>query len=269
MAKIIKNTNYDPSVELSENNMPYLFDAEDGSPVVGCKTWLETSKKNDAHPDGKLWILLPKDNPTNRRYFSVDKFNAENKDGEIDVEVKTAAPRVLGSSGVKQDIIKYLDEKTAEEYTALVNGAVEKYKTAKANNKKKKLEEMSADELEAYIAAMKAGKTYVPEGGTDAKSFIDMFSKEEYDRYCEIIAIAQETKANAPKVKRGPLSDAEKAARKEKRTANEITKAEKLLAALRAPAPAETNGDDIDEEEPDDVYEYTDDDLDDIPDDEQ
>lgn len=260
MAKILRNVDFDPNVAVSDTNMPYLFDAEDGTPAVGCKTWLETSKKNKTHPDGKPWILLPKNNPTNRRYFSEDKFNAENVDDEIVVEVKTAAPRVLGSSGIKSDIIKYLDEETAEEYTTLVNGAVEAYKAAKANNKKKKLEEMTEEELTEYIACMKAGKPYVPAGGTDAKSFIDMFTEDQYNRYNEILAIAAEAKANAPKAKRGPLSDEEKAARKAKRTANDISKAEKLLAALRAPSTAT-----VDEVEEDyDDGDIEDDDLDEI-----
>lgn len=252
MAKIIKNPNFDETVALSETNMPYLFDAEDGTEQVGCKTWLETSKKNETHPEGKPWIILPKDNCTNRRYFSEDKFNAENVDGEIEVEVKTTAPRVLGSSGVKQDIIKYLDDETAAKYTSLVNKAVEAYKAAKANNKKKKLEDMTETELEEYIACMKAGKSYTPAGGTTAKSFIDMFTEEEYNLYNDILAIAQENKANMPKAKRGPLSDAEKAARKAKREANELSKAEKLLAKFKA------MNSESDEEE------ITDDDIEDI-----
>lgn len=251
MAKIIVNSNYDDTLEMTGDNMPYLFDAEDGSDVVGCKTWLETSKKNDKHPDGKWWIKLPKDNVTNRAYFSVDKFEAENVDGEITVEVKTAAPRVLGTNGIRQDVIKYLDEDTAAEYTTLVNGAVEAFKEAKANNKKKKLEDMTEEELVAYIEALKSGKAYTPTDGTTAKSFIDMFSEDEYNRYNEILAQAAETKANTPRAKRGPLSDAEKAARKAKRTSNEITKAEKLLAALKATMTVddeEFTNDDLDEE---------------------
>lgn len=268
MAKILRNPDFQPDVVVSDTNMPYLFDAEDGTPAVGCKTWLETSKKNKTHPDGKPWILLPKNNPTNRRYFSEDKFNAENVDGAIDVEVKTAAPRVLGSSGIKSDIIKYLDDETAEEYTTLVNGAVEAYKAAKANNKKKKLEDMTEAELTEYIACMKAGKAYVPAGGTDAKSFIDMFTEEQYNRYNEILAIAAEAKANAPKAKRGPLSDEEKAKRKAKRTANDISKAEKLLAALRAPSTA-TVDEVVDDSDVDyDDEDISDDDLDEIVDNE-
>lgn len=235
MAKIIKNVNYNSDAEMTGENMPYLFDAEDGSAAVGCKTWLETSKKNATHPDGKWWIKLPKDNVTNRAYYSVDLFNSTNVNGEVTVEVKTAPPRVLGSSGgVRQDIVKYLDEAQAEEYTNLVTTATEKYKAAKANNKKKKLEDMTKEELETYIECLKAGKNYVPTNGTSAKSFIDMFTDEELDRYNELLAIAVENKANTPKAKRGPLTEAEKVARKEKRQKNELSKAEKLLAALQA-----------------------------------
>lgn len=221
MAKIIKT-----------EDGKFLFDACNGEVPVEVKTWLETSKKNETHPEGKTWIVLPKDNITNRRYFSLDKFEAENINGEIEIEVKTTAPRTLGSSGVKQTIVKYLSEEEAEEYTTLVNTAVEAYRVAKANTKKKKPTEMTVEELEAYIAALKEGKTLNVKDGP--KSFLDMFNDTDYTRYNELLAIAQENKANAPKVKRGPLTDEEKAARTIKRKQNELTKAEKLLAALRA-----------------------------------
>ena len=211
----------------------YCFDPENGEAAVVCKVWNEKSKATEEHPEGKPWIVLPKGNITNRTYFSEEKFIAENVDGEIDVEIKTAAPRVLGATGVKQDIIKYLDEATAEEYTTLVNNAVAAYKDAKGTSKKKKPEEMTVEELEAYIEALKNGETYKATTVT-AKSFIDMFTEEEYARYNEILALAQENKANAPRAKRGPLTDEEKAARKIKKTQNELSKAQKLLAALRA-----------------------------------
>ena len=209
----------------------YYFD--DGvNEAVECKTWLETSKKNEAHPDGKLWIKLPKGNVTNREYFSVDKFEAENVNGEIIVEVKTTAPRVLGATGVKANIIKYLDEETAAEYTELVNGATEAYKTAKGNTKKKKLEDMTLEELQAAVAAMENGETIKAVAGP--KSFLEMFTDEQYARYNEILAIAQENKANAPRAKRGPLTDEEKAARATKRKQKELSKARQLLDAMLA-----------------------------------
>ena len=234
----------------------YFFDAEDGTEAKECVVWLEKSKANDAHPDGKPWIKLPKDNCTNRAYFSEDLFNKENVDGEIEVPVKTTAPRVLGTSGVKANVIKYLDEKTAEEYTTMVNKAVDAYKTAKANTKKKKPEEMTREELEAYIECLKTGTKYT--AGDAPKSFLDMFTDEEMERYNEILATAMENKANAPKAKRGPLSDEEKAKRKAKRDANELTKAEKLLAALQAASIVSDDGDDEEEvaDDTDEVDDY-------------
>lgn len=222
----------------------FYFDAEDGSEAVAVKTWLETSKKNEAHPDGKLWIVLPKNNVANRQYFSVDKFEAEAVNDEITVEVKVAAPRVLGATGVKQDIIKYLDEETAAEYTELVTAAVEAYKNAKTNSKKKKPEDMTVEELTAYITALQNGETYKV-GTTGPKSFLDMFSDEEYARYNEILALAQENKANAPKAKRGPLTDEQKEARKVKNIQNKINKAQALLAAMRATSEETTEDYDI------------------------
>jgi hypothetical protein len=211
----------------------YFFDAEDGSATVECPVWIETSKKNANHPEGKPWIKLPKGNICNRQYFSEDLFIANNVEGEIEVEVKTSAPRILGSTGVKQAIIKYLSEEDAAEYTELTTKAVEAYKAAKASSKKKKLEDMDVEELQAYLDALKNGTTYKA-AVVGPKSFLDMFTDEEYTRYNELLALAQENKANAPRAARGPLTEEQKAIRAEKRKANEISKAEKLLAALQA-----------------------------------
>lgn len=198
-----------------------------------CKVWVETSKKSEKHPEGKPWIKLPKDNDTNRQYFSEDLFLETAVNGEVEVEVKTSAPRILGSSGVKKNIVKYLSAEDAAEYEELVNGAVDAYKEAKANSKKKKLEEMTAEELQAYIDALQSGKAFsVANNGP--KSFMDMFTEEEYNRYNELLATAQENKANMPRAKRGPMTEEEKAARKVKRVQSQISKAEALLAALRA-----------------------------------
>ena len=92
---------------------------------------------------------------------------------------------------------------------------------------------MNEAELLAYIDALKSGKKFTVEK-TGPKSFMDMFSDEEYARYNEILALAQENKANMPRAKRGPLTDAEKEARAIKRKQTYLTKAEKLLEALRA-----------------------------------
>ena len=211
----------------------YYFDAEDGTQAVECPVWIETSKKNDKHPEGKPWIRLPKGNITNRQYFSEELFIATNVGGEVEVAIKEGGPRILGSTGVKQAIVKFLSEEEAVEYTTMVEEAIAAYKEAKGSSKKKKMEDITAEELEAYINALKNGVAYKA-ATTGPKSFMDMFTDEQYTRYNELIAIAQENKANAPRAKRGPLSDEEKAVRSEKRKANEISKAEKLLAMLKA-----------------------------------
>jgi len=213
----------------------YSFDAGDGSTPVETKVWLEKSKANDAHPDGKPWILLPKDNPTNRRYVSEDLFNttvgSDTADGEMGVEVKTSAPRILGATGVKQDVIKFLSEDEAAEYTELVENAVAEYKATKSQGSIKPAD-MTAEQLEKYITALRAGVAYSPTSDSP-KSFIDVFDGEQYDRYNELLAIAAENKANMPKAPRAKLTDEQKAARAAKRTQTEISKAEALLAALR------------------------------------
>lgn len=210
----------------------FFFDAGDGTPAQEVKVWLEKSKANDKHPDGKPWIVLPNGNPTNRKYYSKDLFDATNVNGEVVVEVKTAAPRVLGATGVKQEVIKYLTPEEAEEYTLMVEAATEAYKEAKANSKKKKPEEMDAEELELYITALRNGETYTP--GQGPKSFLEMFDEDQYARYNELLAAAATAKANAPKAARRKLTEEEKAARAEKRAQAELSKAEALLAALKA-----------------------------------
>lgn len=247
MNKIILNPNYIAEDATPDQKGKYQFVDENGT-TTDLVVWNEKSKANDKHPEGKPWIKLPKGNATNRAYFSEDLFIATNVDGEVEVEVKTSAPRVLGTSGVKQDIIKYLDEETAAEYTTLINTAIEAYKAAKVSNRKKKPEEMTVEELQVYIDALKNG-TKIVAAKTGPKSFMDMFSDADYERYNEIIAIAQENKANAPKAKRGPLSDVEKEARAAKRKANELSKAEKLLASLLAGGVSVENTEDTDDED--------------------
>lgn len=209
----------------------YYLDQENGTEVVECKILTETSKKSDKHPEGMQHIVLPKDNITNRQFISIDKFNAEAVDGVMTVEIKTSEPRKLGATGVKQSVIAYLDEADAAEYTNLVNAAVEKYKATKTT-KHKKPEEMNIEELEAYINALKSGtKLSIKEG---PKSFIDCFTDDEYARYNELLAKSVENKANRPKSVRGPLTDEQKLARKQKSIASQISKAEARLAQLRA-----------------------------------
>ncbi len=221
-----------PQAQIIRIDGVYYFDAGDGAPMVETKVWLEKSKANDAHPDGKPWILLPKDNPTNRRYFSEDLFNATQVDGIVTVEVKTSAPRILGATGVKQDVIKYLSEDEAAEYTKLVENAVAIYKNSKAKVSLK-LEDMNAEQLQAYIDALRKGEHYSP-AAEAPKSFLEVFSADEYDRYNELLAIAAANKANAPRAPRAKLTPEQKAARAEKRRETEISKAEALLAALRS-----------------------------------
>lgn len=204
----------------------------DGDKDDVCKVWNEKGKATEAHPEGKPWIVLPKENSVNRTFFSEDKFKAENVDGELEVEVKTSAPRVIGATGVKASITKYLDEDTCREYTELVTRAVEAFKAAKVSTKKKKPEEMTIEELQAYIDALQNGTKITVKAGP--KSFLEMFTEEEYNRYNEILAIATENKANAPRAKRAPMTDEEKAARAEARKGKDISKAKALLAALMA-----------------------------------
>jgi len=254
MAKIIKNAKYVAKAGDDKQVGKYLFDAGDGSAPVDMTVWLEKSKANEKHPEGKPWIRCPKMTEVcNRGYFSEDLFIESDKGQGVVVEVKTAAARVLGASGVRAQDTKYLNEEDTKEFTTLVDGAVAKYKAAKGDGKKIKPEDMNKEQLEEYIAALKEGRKV--NATTGPKSFIDMFTEVEYNRYQELLALNVENKANAPKAERKPLTDAEKAARKTKRDAKELSNAEKLLAAMMggtpvapkaAPAPV---ADDSDEDE--------------------
>ena len=231
MAKIVINPNYVESGDAKQLGK-YQFVAEQGSTPEDLVVWLEKSKANEKHPEGKPWIRLPKDNCTNRAYFSEDLFLATAVEGSVEVEVKTAAPRVLGATGVKQEIVEHLSETDAAEYTGLVNRALEAFKNAKAAAKPKQPQEMSIEELEAYVAALKAGQKYEPAAAP--KSFLDMFDEAGYARYNELLALSAENKANAPKTPRAPLTPEQKQQRQVKRVQTEISKAEALLQSLRA-----------------------------------
>ena len=66
-----------------------------------------------------------------------------------------------------------------------------------------------------------------------AKTLVDFILPEDYDRYNELLDMAQEAKANAPKkerVSRGPLTREQKIARKEKSIEAAKRKLEELLA---------------------------------------
>jgi len=237
MARIILNQNYTDTGDAKRTGQ-YLFETEVGVPSEELVVWLEKSKASEKHPDGKPWIRLPKDNPTNRAYFSEDLFISSQVDGAVEVEIKTAPPRILGATGVKQEIIDNLNQTDGAEYIALVNAALEAFKVAKTNSKRKKLEEMTKEELEAMIFALENGTKYAPAAAP--KSFLDMFSEADYARYNELLAISAENKANAPKAERAPLTAEQKAKRAVKRQHTELTKAQALLASLRLQSQAGT-----------------------------
>lgn len=67
-----------------------------------------------------------------------------------------------------------------------------------------------------------------------AKSLIDYIPEEDYPRYQELIALAEEAKANAPKAPRaprGPMTVEQKKAAAEARLAKAQAALEALLAA--------------------------------------
>lgn len=66
-----------------------------------------------------------------------------------------------------------------------------------------------------------------------AKSLIDFMSQEDYDRYNEIIAMAEEAKANAPKAPRATRAPMTKE-QKIKMTQARLAKAQAALDALLA-----------------------------------
>ena len=66
-----------------------------------------------------------------------------------------------------------------------------------------------------------------------AKTLVDYILPEDYDRYNQVLDMAQEAKANAPKKERAPRGPMTKE-QKVKATENRLAKAQEKLAALLA-----------------------------------
>jgi len=266
MARIIANPSYDASADKDgKQTGKYLFENEGKQTPMW--VWLEKKAAfAKTHPNGKPWLRSKEMlEACNRDYISESAVITEiGKAGYCEVAVKTAAKRVIGATGVQQGVVKYLSPESAAGYTALVTKYTEAFKAAKGTQKKKKLEEMNAEELKAYIAALESGEKPVVSKGP--KNFIEIMTAEDVEAYNAYIAEARDNKENAPKVKaeRKPLTDAEKAARAAKRVANEKSKAQQLLAAMLggpvAPAAEDTDedfddSDDTDETSDDEDFE--------------
>lgn len=237
MAKIIVNPNYKPSAENIKQEGKYLFDHEGKQTPM----WVWLEKKTafaKTHPNGKPWIRSKEMLDTcNRDYISEAAFTAENtktNGNGMEVAIKTAQKRVLGATGVQQGVVKYLTPESVKGYEAIVNKYTEAFKATKGTTKKIKMEDMTADQLRAYLADLDAGK--VPAKVSGPRNFVEIMTAEDLEAYNGYIAEAREAKENAPKTPREhrKLTDEEKAERKEKRTANEKSKGAALLAALLA-----------------------------------
>jgi hypothetical protein len=66
-----------------------------------------------------------------------------------------------------------------------------------------------------------------------AKSIVDYILEEDYPRYQELLAMAEEAKANAPKKERAPRAPMT-AEQKKKAAENRLAKAQAALEALLA-----------------------------------
>lgn len=183
------------------------FAEEEGQEAVECT--VITEKKGEKV---SYWIKLPKGNSTNRQFVSVKSFEEKAIDNEIIVPVKTSGPRIVG--GPKKAVIDYLDAEDAEVYTSIVEKAMEAYKNSKSARTKKPLNQMSKEELQAMLNALENDEKYSVTTGP--KSFIDCMSDEDRDTYVALVEKSQENKKNRPKAPRGPLTEEQKAARKEK-----------------------------------------------------
>jgi hypothetical protein len=75
-----------------------------------------------------------------------------------------------------------------------------------------------------------------------AKAIVDYISEEDYPRYQELLAMAEEAKKNAPKKERtprAPMTAEQKKKAAESRLAKAQAALEALLAAERGETPAE------------------------------
>ena len=185
---------------------------EEGQEAVECKVTYDKRGIDDTHPLGKAWINLPKENSSNRQYISETAFEKTAVNDEVIVPVKLGGPRIVG--GPKKSVVEYLDDADREIYTSIVEKAQEAYKQAKAKKTKKALTEMSREELEAMLKALETGENLTISNGP--KSFIDCMSDEHRETSVALTEKSQENKANRPKARRGPLSEEQKAVRREK-----------------------------------------------------
>lgn len=135
-------------------------DLNDGKEVA-TKVWYEKSKD-------KYHIVLGP-NSANRKYVSLNEFNAKNTEGEYIVEDKTSAPRVIGMNEPDKKLIPYMSEEDKARYLEIIGKAKEAQLAEKAANKKQpkteleKLLEKKA-KLEKQIADAEAT---IQEGGNN------------------------------------------------------------------------------------------------------
>jgi len=157
MAVLITKTGED------EVNGIGLFEAVDldtNEPVT-CKNWFEKSKDK--------WHIVLGPNSANRKYIAHNEFNANNKDGEYEVEDKTTGPRVLGTAQPDRKLVPFMSIEDKAEYDRIIAAAI-------ANREAQSNIELSEEEkLEAQIAKLTA-KLEAKKAATPA---VESFDDEE------------------------------------------------------------------------------------------
>lgn len=220
-----------------EEVLAYVVKREDGYHVID-QDGTEGPVCNRRTTDGYI-ILTP--NAANRKCVNeknAEKFFAEHPDGRIELTYK--ATRKLGESVAKMPnakLITYLPEELQEEYKAIIADAM----TAKQNAEKG----VSDVDKAKYAAEMAKYKYEVLAGTRDEadkpvkptsmrKNIIEYIAEDKYDRYTELLDMAEKAKADAPKAERkprGPMTQEQKVARAKAAAEKAQAKLDALLAA--------------------------------------
>lgn len=200
--------------------------------------------KPDAGSNKKMAIFLPK-SPCNRKLILLNVSNKHFAEhDELRLEYKASKHIESGARGtytvgqpLKKDekLVPYLNEEDRAEYQAIVDRTIEVYNAQKpAELTELEKAQLTLKKAERKIAELKGEELPEDEIETKAKrkSILDCMSEEDYVRYDELLTIAGDAKAKAPraKVERKPLSKETQIKMAESRK----KKAEETIARLLA-----------------------------------
>lgn len=206
----------------------------------------EVKIKPDPGSNKKMALFLPK-SPCNRKLILLTVANKHFVEHDtMTLEYKASKHIEGGARGnytigqpLKKDakLVEYLDDEQKAEYQAIVDRTIETY-NAQKSTELTDLEkaQLALKRAERKIAELK-GEVYEEdeeEEKVGRKTLLDCMTEEDFVRYDELLGIAGEAKAKAPKAKteRKPLSKETQIKMAEARKKKAEETIAKLLAAL-------------------------------------